>query len=268
MAKPFFERLASYFEDVGAAMRGDADAASIFPNASDKGAAREDIYAAFLVKHAPSKCNVTLGGFLFGADGSESKQLDILVTSDISPRYQIKSVGSEGKSFSQVEGTVGVISVKSKLDKKELFDALLGIASIPPVDREIMKLNPMLKYPNFGKGPFKVVYASSGISLASIKSHVIDFYDEYPDISLDHRPDVIHVAGKYAIVKANPELDLDDIQNIAGKKANAGDFVATDKKPDVQAIMWVLDGLQTRAAATGHMVIDFGSLINQVAKEL
>ena len=32
----------------------------------------------FLRLHAPTKCNVFFGGFLFGTDGSESKQLDVL----------------------------------------------------------------------------------------------------------------------------------------------------------------------------------------------
>ena len=76
MPKDFYTRLRSYYKKVGEVLRGDADAASIFPNTSEIGIARELVYAEFLRNHAPSKCNVFLGGFLFHLDGTESKQLE------------------------------------------------------------------------------------------------------------------------------------------------------------------------------------------------
>ena len=73
MAKPFYNRLKNYFEKVGEVLRGEAEVSSIFPNTSDIGVSRELIYAEFLKQHVPSKCNIFLGGFLFGKDGTESK---------------------------------------------------------------------------------------------------------------------------------------------------------------------------------------------------
>src|SRR5579871_2635706 len=95
----FFQRLRDYYSNVATVMRGSADVASIFPNTTDKGIAREHFYAEFLRKHAPSKCNVFLGGFVFGSDGTESKQLDIIVTTDTTPRFDFPYSGT-GKSFS------------------------------------------------------------------------------------------------------------------------------------------------------------------------
>ena len=87
MTTPFYNRLYEYFEQVGKVLRGQADVASVFPNTSDIGMSRESVYAKFLIQHAPSKCNVFLGGFLFGDNGEESKQLDVIITNDTAPRY-------------------------------------------------------------------------------------------------------------------------------------------------------------------------------------
>src|SRR5688572_3026378 len=126
MPADFFTRLREYYLDVAKVLRGEANAASIFPNTADKGLTRENVYVEFLHQHAPSKCNVFLGGFLFDENGAESKQLDIIVTTDTAPRFDLHK--RSGKSFCPVEGALGVFSVKSNLNKNELFDALAGIA--------------------------------------------------------------------------------------------------------------------------------------------
>lgn len=131
MAKSFFVRLRSYYLKVAEVLRGEADAAAVFANTTDIGMSRELAYVEFLKQHAPSKCNVFLGGFLFDDEGEESKQLDIIITTDTAPRFNLNNKEGAGKSFSPVEGTLGVISVKSTLNRNELFDALGGIASHP-----------------------------------------------------------------------------------------------------------------------------------------
>ena len=132
MAKEFFVRLCDYYKDVANVLQGKAKSASIFPNSSEIGLARENIYVEFLRQHAPSKCNIFLGGYLFShIDGSESDQIDAIVTTDTAPRFDFHNQDGAGKSFSPVEGTLAIASLKSKLDKKELINALEGIASIP-----------------------------------------------------------------------------------------------------------------------------------------
>ena len=131
MAGQFFQRLRAYYSDLAAVLRGEAKAASIFPNTTDIGMSRERVYAEFLKQHAPSKCKVFFGGFLFGEDGSESAQLDVLVTTDTTPRFNFNNKDGQGNSFSPVEGTLAVASIKSTLNKNELENALTGIAGIP-----------------------------------------------------------------------------------------------------------------------------------------
>ena len=77
MSRPFFERLKKYYSDIGKVLRGEADAASIFPNTTDIGMSRERVYAEMLRLHLPSSCNVTLGGYLFDQDGNESSQIKV-----------------------------------------------------------------------------------------------------------------------------------------------------------------------------------------------
>ena len=121
MPKKFYDRLREYYQMVGEVLRGEAKASAIFPNASDIGDRRERIYAEFLRNHLPASCNILFGGFLFNIDGDESKQLDLIISSGTSPQYKMAESNSDGKAFSCIEGCLGVVSVKSTLDSKQLF---------------------------------------------------------------------------------------------------------------------------------------------------
>lgn len=85
MTRELCGRLKKYYIEVGNVLRGQADSASILPNPTDVGMSRERVHVEFLRLHLPSSCNVLFGGFLFNLDGDESKQLDLIVTSDSSP---------------------------------------------------------------------------------------------------------------------------------------------------------------------------------------
>ena len=204
----FYTRLRKYYLDVAGVLRGEASAASIFPNASDIGEAREQIYAAFLRQHAPSKCNVFLGGFLFHKDGSESRQMDVIITTDTAPRFNFHKLNEAGKAFSPVEGTIGVASIKSSLDKNQLFDSLDVISSIPPMESLGKRISPLVKMKNYDDWPFKIIYASSGINGQTILSHIQDYYIKYPGIPLNRRPHIIHVAGQYVIVRITDGMQV------------------------------------------------------------
>ena len=52
MPDNFLDRLRAYYLDVAKVLRGEADAAKIFPNSTDKGGSRERIYIEFLRQHA------------------------------------------------------------------------------------------------------------------------------------------------------------------------------------------------------------------------
>lgn len=265
MAKTFFERLKEYYVQVGEVLRGEAAAASVFPNGSDVGTAREMLFATFLRQHAPSKCNVFLGGFIFDEDGAESKQLDIIVTTDTAPRFDFHNRDGKGKSFSPVEGTLAAVSIKSTLDKKELEDALRGLASIPPtrsLEGRMYASGPIVDYENW---PLKVVYASKGVSPETLLKHVKAFYEENPSIPVSRKVDFIYVAGSLHAAKLNGNMSYhdDDGRLVRGKK---GDYYFSVEEPDLQAIVWIVHELQQRAVASTRVDFEYGELINGVLR--
>ena len=159
MSKPFFERLKDYYADVGTALRAEASSAAIFPNTTDVGGSREGVYARFLRQHLPSSCNVMFGGFLFGQDGSESGQLDVIVTGGTALRYDLHNQDGSGKTFACVDGSVAVVSLKSTLDSAQLRDALDNLASIPakvPLGGQIPQF---VRHPDYPDWPLKIIYA-------------------------------------------------------------------------------------------------------------
>jgi hypothetical protein len=264
MPASFFDRLRAYYLKVAEVLRGEAEAASVFPNATDIGMSREKVYAEFLRQHAPSKCNVFLGGFLFDEDGVESKQLDIIVTTDTAPRFDFHSRDGQGKSFSPVEGTLAAVSVKSTLDKKELADALKGIASIPPTRSLEKRANPLIRIKNYDDWPLKIIYASSGSTGATLLGRLNDFYVEHPSIPFSRRPNIIHVAGGYLIVRATDDMSVQTRSTGAIETPAAGEYHLFVTDPDLQSIVWTLDQLQQKAMASTHINFSYGQLINKV----
>ena len=264
MAGQFFQRLRAYYKDVAAVLRGEAQAASIFPNTTDIGMSRESVYAEFLRQHAPSKCNVFFGGFLFGEDGSESAQLDVLVTTDTTPRFNFHNKDGQGKSFSPVEGTLAVASIKSTLNKNELEDALAGIAGIPPTIPLGNRVSFGLSIKDYDDWPYKIIYASDGISAESLLGHLNNYYLSNPNIPLGRRPNVIHVSGKYVIFRAIAGMSVWDANNQKNEELEIGTFRNFTRDPDLQGILWVLDGLQQRATASTHILYSYGEIRNRV----
>jgi hypothetical protein len=264
VAGQFFPRLRAYYLDVAAVLRGEAKAASIFPNTTDIGMSRERVYAEFLRQHAPSKCNVFFGGFLFGEDGSESAQLDVLVTTDTTPRFNFHNKDGQGKSFSPVEGTLAVASIKSTLNKNELEDALAGIAGIPPTVPLGGRISFGLSIENYDDWPYKIIYASVGISPESLLGHLNNYYLSNPNIPLGRRPNVIHVSGKYVIFRAIAGMRVWEADKQENEELEVGTFRHFTRDPDLQGILWVLDGLQQRATASTHILYSYGEIMNRV----
>ncbi len=265
MAYTFFDRLRSYYLRVAEVLRGEADAASVFANTTDIGISRELAYAEFLKQHAPSKCNVFLGGFLFDEDGAESKQLDIIITTDTAPRFNFHNKDGSGKSFSPVEGTLGVVSVKSTMNRNELIDALEGIASIPPTRTLDGRVNILLKIKNYDDWPVKIVYASKGIAPETLLAHLNDYYAANPAIPLNRRPNFIHIAGNCLIVRAKEGMTLHDRGSGAAESLAVGTYHLVTTDSDLQAIVWTLNELQQNATASTHILFSYGSLINKIS---
>lgn len=265
MSKNFFVRLKDYYESVGAVLRGEASAAAIFPNTSDIGMSREKVYVEFLRMHAPARCNVFLGGFIFDMAGNESRQLDVIVTNDTTPRFDLHNKGGNGKSFSPIEGTLGVVSVKSTLDQRELEDALLGIASIPLTSSLHKRLVAGIDVPDYNDWPLKIVYASNGISAKKLLMHLFVFYRLRPEIPFHRRPNIIHVAGKYVLLRTTKNMfDAQSEHYGTPSKLQIGNYNVQTESPDLQGIQWAIQGLQEKALASSFIIFNYGEMINKI----
>ena len=198
----FFLRLREYWESVGTALRGESSIASVFPNASDIGVSRERLYVEFLRAHLPAFCTVALGGFAFGSDGSESRQIDVLVASGASLRFDFLNKDGAGKSFACVDGLVAAVSLKSRLDGAALSEAVENLASLPtvsPLGKRYHPLGPPIK--DYDSWPLKIIYAPKGIAAATAAEHLLNATKGLPP---RRQPDFVHVCGQYVIIKVGP----------------------------------------------------------------
>ncbi len=263
MPKPFFQRLKDYYLKVGAVLRGEAESASIFPNTTDIGMSRERVYAEFLRQHAPSKCNVFFGGFVFDEFGNESSQLDVIVTTDTTPQFNLHNPQDNGKSFSPIEGTLGIASIKSMLNKAELENALQGIATIPYTSPLQGRVNPLLKIHNYEDWPYKIIYASDGIAIDTLLEHLTDFYTRNPSIPVHRRPDIIHVAGKYVILRSTA---IQQTLNEQEEKMPIGQFGVLQRDPDLHGILCVTTSLQKYATISSHITYSYDYILNEISR--
>lgn len=266
MAASFFDRLRNYYLDVAAVLRGEAKISSIFPNTTDIGMSREKVYLEFLKLHAPSKCNVYLGGFVFGDDGSESGQLDLIITTDTTPQFNFNNRDGLGKTFAPVEGTLGVASIKSMLNKNEIEDALLGISKIPSTSSLEGRIPFNFSIKNYEDWPYKIIYASDGISSDVLLSHINNFYLDNPAIPVCRRPNIIHVAGKYVIFRAVPQMSMWSGSRQKKESLKEGEFFVFITDSDLQGIFWVLNDLQEKASRSTHIFYSYGEIINRINK--
>ena len=220
------------------------------------------VFAEFLKQHVPSKCNVFLGGFLFHFDGSESQQIDVIITNDVTPRFDFHNKGGVGKSFAPVEGTIAVASLKSFLDKNRLYDALDNIASIPPTMLPVRTVlgAEINRYDEF---PYKIVFANDGLALGTIYAHLKDYYATH-NVPLGRRPEIIYVAGKYFIAIGSRGLMNTSVVTRETTATDPTEYYAFTRDPDIQAIAWIINKIQDYTSASTHILFSYGDMINKM----
>lgn len=255
---PFFTRLRDYWESVGKALRGEAEVASIFPNATDVGVSRERLYVEFLRAHVPAFCNVSLGGFAFGADGSESRQIDVLVSSGSSLRFDFQNKDGQGKSFACVDGLVAAISLKSTLDGKEILEAVQNLAWIPsvaPLGKRYHPLGPPLK--DYNSWPLRVIYAPRGVKPVTAIEHLTT---ATATLQPANWPDFVHVCGQYVIVKIGP----DGGQTRDGSGLPPNSFFVQTGRPDAWGFAMVTQRIQAIEQSMRMMLFTYDYLVDKM----
>jgi len=260
LTEGFYRRLHSYFLEVGKVLRNESSVANIFPNTTDRGMSRENIYAEVLRDHLPPICNIKLGGFVFGLNGDESKQIDLIISNDKSIQFDHLLARDGGKSFSCIEGCIGVVSVKSTLDKKELYDSLENLASLPEKRRLGNKNLIGREVLHYEDWPYKVIFASNGINPETLIKHLNSYYSQNPKVPIRNRPNLIYVAGSCNIVRVMDENTK--LRN--GEEVFKDQFHLQVESPDVFGIGSAIADMQAIAMASNFIAYEYSEIINNL----
>lgn len=260
MPQLFYDRLRSYFAKVGEVLRGEAEAAAIFPNMTDVGMSRERIYGDFLRTHLPSSCNILFGGFLFGLNGQESKQIDVIVTSAVCPQFNFTNRDGSGKAFACVDGTLAVASLKSNLDSTQLFDALDNLASVPLKKPMKGRIAPFVEIDDYDDWPYKIIYSPRGVSLETLLASLEDYYELHKEIPYTHKPNLIHVAGSYNIMR----VPKGGGHTRKGKPLTEYCFYPDRDATDAFSLLTVVENIQERCVISQYIGFTYWELRNNL----
>jgi hypothetical protein len=259
MTGPFFWRLSRYFNNVVDVLIGKADVSSIFPNLTDS-TSRERIYAELLRQYLPISCAFSFGGFLFDMKGNESKRIDLVILNDISPKFNFHDPNGNDESFACIDGCVAVASITPILKSNQLIHALENMASLPDkVTFTEGGYNKSAKINNYEDWPYKVIYASDGIDLGNAINIVNNFYEKNNTVPYCKRPNIIHVCGKYCIVRAGKNATTR-----SGRKIQENSFWGNKDDSDAYALVTTILNIQMTLIASNKLYYNYSELANKL----
>ena len=253
-----FQGLLDHFQEIANAFENEKLAVSLFPQVADKGFAKEDLLTAFLTSHLPKRCQVINNGFIFDSSGKVSRQIDLMVTSDLSIQLR-----HSDRSFHCMEGCHCAMLVEDKLDKNGVFDALERLASVPVAPEVPAGLEFLLGPKNQGM-LLKAVFALNGTSSEDTLAHVDEFYSANRVPEKD-RPNLIIVNNRYGIVRTGEHGAV----TTSGVEIPAHSFHAYGCAADEPCIggyslIYLLTEIQRAVASGSQITIDYGEYLDQL----
>jgi hypothetical protein len=190
-------RIQSYFNGIADKISAASEIARTAAHRPDIGSNREIIVRDFLLNHLPRRLTASLGGQIISHTGSESGQIDVIVTNDLGVRFD-----ENDKTFVTAESVAGAITVKSTLNESNLIDALKNLNSIPEPNGEVFGFKTLVsssKEVFLEDHPSLYVFAYEGINAELCLEYVKDFYNSNPEIPLRRFAKGIVVNKKYLI---------------------------------------------------------------------
>lgn len=196
------KQLKIYFNSIADVIDAQAKSAVIFSGRGDIGKCREIINQHFLQKHVPPRFAVHLGGDIYGLPDKCSGQIDIIINHDMCATFKEHSL-----IRCPVESVIAAVSVKSKLDKLQIYDGLKNLASIPQINQNILTTGKLTKPVNLyvQTWPSLYLFAFDSISKEACIEHVNSFYQENNHIPFNRRPRAIITNKKFIIAQMNYE---------------------------------------------------------------
>jgi hypothetical protein len=247
--------LLEYFQNRADALESEAKSDRIYPNTGDIGSERENNLFDFINNHIPFRCKILKGGFIFDFNGNQSKQIDLIVTNDLTFQFRKSESYSKQKSFNCIEGCYAAISVKSYLNKNELIDSLENLESIPTEKK--IKVSPYMtnRQQFIDQIPQRIIFAYDGDSHQTIQGHLRDYYSTH---RLDQRsPDMIIVNNSFYIYRVGSE----GLKIHTGEYFPPNTYLAIDKTKSAYigaaSLFQIISRIQAVSILSSHMVIDF-----------
>jgi len=268
MTRDVLEDLKGHYAAVAEELRSNAEQAGLLANPTGVGTQREEVYQTFLKRHLPKTCDVFLGGYLFDRNGKSSAQIDVIVTTGTAPRFQM-SVGN--RHIAPLEGAIAVAEVKSRLDKDSLRDALENCAAIPPMPDSKGIVPPYLRVSRdrWRDTPYKIVFAYDGISAYTALNHITQFYNENENIPTFRRPNLIHVLGKYVVIRTTLDMIVTDLDGQPDAiQPMVGQYQTLTTGSDISTMSWMLNHLQQEAFQGNHLLIKYDELHNKIVERI
>ena len=255
-----------HFKAVAESLSNQASDAGLLANATGVGTEREEVYKSFLERHVPKICDVFLGGYVFDLQGNRSKQIDVIVAGGNAPRFQLSG---GNKYIAPLEGTIAVVEVKSKLDKKTLREALDNFSSIPRVPDPETIVPPFLAFneESWQDLPYKIVFAYDGIERDSLCEHLFNFIKENKNQPPSRLPNIIHVLGKYTLRRVHSsQIRNRSTGDVVPDIATA--YYTFKKNADVLAMMEILNTIQHGAFLSNYLKYDYAEWYGQILELL
>ena len=195
-------------------------------------------------------------------------KIDVIVTAGTTPRFEM---GSGNQAIAPLEGTVAVAEVKSNLNKTTLYEALDSFSELPVSAEPGRALNPSVKPPpleRFWDFPFKIVFASSGVGKTTLSRHLDNYYIDNPNIPQECRPSIIHVLGKFVLVRVSQDMQARESDgSVAKNQTQVGDYRWFDTQSDLSAMLFVFSRLQSNAFLAQQMIWKYDNMINPIIWE-
>ena len=268
MTDDVFSRLKRHYESIVQELRSQAEQAHLLDNTTDIGTEREQVYLGFLKRFLPKSCDAFLGGYVFDIEGNSSKQTDIIVTSGDTPRFQT----SHGQKYiAPLEGTIAVAEVKSELTRNKLYDALTGCAHIPDMPRQEGIVAPYLQIKEacWKDIPYKIVFAYNGIAAETALAHITEYYQSNSDIPLSRRPNIIHVLGRYVIVRITSGMSIiNSDDTLDDDQIEIGQYKTFGLSPDVASTVWILNELHRMVFWSSHLMYKYDPWHNNIVERI
>lgn len=255
MEKDPYQTIIEHFQSADKQLLAEAQASGSLDHPTDIGTEREQSVKRMLERFLPASCQVSRGGFLFNIRGDSSKQIDVIVTAGLAPRIESHSTDVV---VAPLEDTIGVVEVKSHLDKQRLLEALDNLAALPRLEEPQSTLPPFLKEQDahfWWDWPLKAIFAFDAISKETLWSHLQEYYKQHPDVPPENRVSLIYVVDQYTIHRITPGVQVINADgSVAENQPAPGEYRWFDNLANVGALAGFITELHQRAFVARLMI--------------